>query len=473
MSGDSSLEVGFVEFIKRYKEWIVAITGVISAIFGLSKIVETARGNITWSVLSGAGLVWLLFFWVYNRKSEREIWEGLDQQPKKEDVSSYPNERKWALIGMVALPILTIFSFAVANYIERRPSDKTIILIANFDGDDRKHAITQTVINRLKRAMSEFPEVGIMPLGDVIKEGTELEAISEVGAKHKASIVVWGFYDETLNGTVHIDQARRTTSLSLRQNEMDFNVTLAEGRGVSVQELLSGDMSLATLLVIGVARYDLRDYDGAIGRFTKALEQRYSTQTEIEASDIKFFLGKSLYGKGKYNEAVGMFREVSLLRPDDMRVVSWLGLSLHQAGQYVEAEQLYKRALTIHEKALGQDHLATAQTLNNLALLYDSQGKYADAEPLYKRALSIYEKALGKDHPYTATILDNLGGSMNRRESTPRPNFSTSALSLSVRRRWVKSSGNHHQPQQHRGTLRVAGEVRRGRTAPETRSRHH
>jgi len=45
---------------------------------------------------------------------------------------------------------------------------------------------------------------------------------------------------------------------------------------------------------------------------------------------------------------------------------------------------------------------------NNLAFLYFNQGQYAAAEPLYKRALSIYEKALGPDHPSVATFLNNL-----------------------------------------------------------------
>ena len=49
-----------------------------------------------------------------------------------------------------------------------------------------------------------------------------------------------------------------------------------------------------------------------------------------------------------------------------------------------------------------------ATTLNNLALLYKTQGDYAKAEPLYKRALSIWEKALGSDHPNVATSLNNL-----------------------------------------------------------------
>ena len=60
------------------------------------------------------------------------------------------------------------------------------------------------------------------------------------------------------------------------------------------------------------------------------------------------------------------------------------------------------------EKALGPDHLDTAQSLNNLAALYDNQGKYEQAEKLYQRALAIAEKALGPDHPATKIVRSNL-----------------------------------------------------------------
>jgi CHAT domain-containing protein len=78
-------------------------------------------------------------------------------------------------------------------------------------------------------------------------------------------------------------------------------------------------------------------------------------------------------------------------------------------GRYTDAEPLHKRALAIHEKALGPDHPNVAASLNNLAALYDGQGRYADAEPLLKRALAIREQTLGADHPDVAVSLNNLG----------------------------------------------------------------
>jgi hypothetical protein len=54
---------------------------------------------------------------------------------------------------------------------------------------------------------------------------------------------------------------------------------------------------------------------------------------------------------------------------------------------------LLERALTIRQTALGEAHVLTAESLNNLALLYAAQDNAVAAEPLYQRALAIFETA--------------------------------------------------------------------------------
>jgi tetratricopeptide (TPR) repeat protein len=127
-----------------------------------------------------------------------------------------------------------------------------------------------------------------------------------------------------------------------------------------------------------------------------------------EMVEVAFSLGQSLYGQGRYREAVDKLREANTLRSDDVSIITYLGNALVQAGHYNEAGPHLSRALAIREKSLGADHPDTAASLNNLAELYREQGKYADAEPLLKRALAIGEKALGADHRDTATSLNNL-----------------------------------------------------------------
>jgi tetratricopeptide (TPR) repeat protein len=84
------------------------------------------------------------------------------------------------------------------------------------------------------------------------------------------------------------------------------------------------------------------------------------------------------------------------------------GLYLHERAQYTEAEVLYQRALAMREKAWGQNHPDTADSLNKLAWLYHDQGKYAKSEPLSEHALEVSEKVFGPEHPETATSVNNL-----------------------------------------------------------------
>lgn len=48
----------------------------------------------------------------------------------------------------------------------------------------------------------------------------------------------------------------------------------------------------------------------------------------------------------------------------------------------------------MRESVLGVDHLDIAQSLNNLAALYNDRKQYDKAEPLYERALKIRTKVI-------------------------------------------------------------------------------
>jgi tetratricopeptide (TPR) repeat protein len=85
-------------------------------------------------------------------------------------------------------------------------------------------------------------------------------------------------------------------------------------------------------------------------------------------------------------------------------------IKLYQQGRYAEAIPVAEQVLAIREKALGAEHPDVAQSLNNLAALYQFLGDYAKAELLYQRALAIREKALGPEHPDVAQSLNNLAG---------------------------------------------------------------
>ena len=70
-------------------------------------------------------------------------------------------------------------------------------------------------------------------------------------------------------------------------------------------------------------------------------------------------------------------------------------------GDYARAEPLYRQALEIKKKALGEKHPDYATSLNNLAALYRAMGDYARAEPLFQRGAGDPKEGPGRERTPT------------------------------------------------------------------------
>jgi tetratricopeptide (TPR) repeat protein len=120
--------------------------------------------------------------------------------------------------------------------------------------------------------------------------------------------------------------------------------------------------------------------------------------------------------RGQYGEAGPLFRQAMEIcrrtlgerHPVYAIFLNNLALLYEATGLYAEAEPLYKQAIEIQRTALGEGHPGYATSLNNLALLYRLTRRYAEAEPLYKQATEIRRETLGEGHPDYAQSLNNL-----------------------------------------------------------------
>jgi cytoskeletal protein RodZ len=78
------------------------------------------------------------------------------------------------------------------------------------------------------------------------------------------------------------------------------------------------------------------------------------------------------------------------------------------AGDYVTAELSLREAAALQETQLGPFHPDLANTLNNLAVVYERADSPAEAELCYRRAYAIATTAHAPDHPLVATSRKNL-----------------------------------------------------------------
>lgn len=85
------------------------------------------------------------------------------------------------------------------------------------------------------------------------------------------------------------------------------------------------------------------------------------------------------------------------------------------------AIEYFRKAVDLQEDLDLKADLTTS--LNNLALLYQSQGRYSEAEPVYLQALELCERLLGGNHPNTVTIHENIQSMRDAIASTNSPSL--------------------------------------------------
>jgi CHAT domain-containing protein len=105
-------------------------------------------------------------------------------------------------------------------------------------------------------------------------------------------------------------------------------------------------------------------------------------------------------------QAVDRARNLPPCHPESTGVLSDLALSFKSEADYVAAEKLYRRVLSVRETCLGPIHSRTATTVFNLAETLNAMGDLAAAEKLHERAARDWTASLGPTHPYVALALD-------------------------------------------------------------------
>jgi TonB family protein len=135
----------------------------------------------------------------------------------------------------------------------------------------------------------------------------------------------------------------------------------------------------------------------------------------LELASVLIKLGTLQQEMSSYAEAEEFFRKAldvseRALGSYDLGLVpalTGLGTARIMYGAPEQAEPILARALAIAESHLGEDHPDLVILINDLTRLYLKQSAFAFAEPLLLRLLSM-KRSKGEDHPEVATVLASL-----------------------------------------------------------------
>lgn len=158
-------------------------------------------------------------------------------------------------------------------------------------------------------------------------------------------------------------------------------------------------------------------------RFSQQLMDMLEENLESEQA-IEFYVAcnnlgtlHSLDGRAMWIQAEAMYRRaisgmetfLGAHNEESISPLSNLAVLYEKQERFVDAEAILQRALAARSDQLGPDHNLTIDSAYRLASVYNEQNKLVEAEGLYQRVLTWYEKVPGTVHVNLFKTFNALG----------------------------------------------------------------
>ncbi len=371
MSKNKSTTRKIVAFLKQLWGGISFVLGFIALLLGFIELVKANLGQSTIILLSvGIGFLWLsciyhIWFWKpkLKDKSIRTVNRSFDKYVKVQKAKQrrIKTVRRLAILGLFTIPLLTIAGFNGWNYYQSLPPKNFIILVAKFEGSQaQNYPVTEMIVENLEDATKEYSRVKIESLD---KSFQDANTAREQGKQKKAAIVIWGGYEKTkepLPINVNFEVLKppsQSPKLERKAQVKIQTLTVAELESFKLQTRLSQEMPYLSLFTLGIYRYLDGNWDEAINRFSKALEEVEEPWSALKQQVVYFYRGTSSAFKKDYKSAIADFTKSIKLNPNLAEAYYHRGLVYAEQNNYQQAIADYDRAIKLDPKlALAYYH---------------------------------------------------------------------------------------------------------------------
>lgn len=392
-----------------------------------------------------------------------KIAQTIDEAARSADLKSQVNKEKrgfflrpihfvrtWPLLSAAAA-LLILIAIVYGGFLLSRKSPKAVdevtILVADLDGPE-DYKVTQALLARMRESVqNKIPNVRVIALARKITEQEGPEKAIQEGRKADANLVLWGYYNTSYHGKVHIEQIKTPEPLHLLKHSVDLNPRIAERKGITVEEDLSSELNYLILIVTGLTRFEVGAYRAAIDCYDNALKERSAPEQLLDQLQIyqfrglaylyldaeeslehfearsgtegaeRFYLGGDPPNQNHYlvDQAIANFTTLLTSRPSDLSTLYWRAHGYARKGDYSNALNDYDRILQgspnyveahigrgiVHNLMEEFDHAiadydkaASLEPNNeevyyNRAISYEQNGDYEHALADYDHAISI------------------------------------------------------------------------------------
>ena len=439
MSDRGSSNNSLRTFLNQTSVPVLAVISFISGVYGFVKLFADKDAGLITLISLAVGILLLLSvclyyarFWQPEKQDKgHSAFSPLSDQKLKAQAKTERQRkqvRRSAIAGLILIPILSCAGVTAWFYIQSLPAKNVIVLVAEFDSPDAKtHGVTETILRQLRQATEKYPDVEIQALNKSITEQEGSKVARAAGEKHKATIVIWGWYRnlgevvplsvnfEVLNPPKDLPKLGQTARGNIQQ------AAIADLKSFTLQTRLSNEMSYLSLFTLGMVRRAAGDLKGAINRFSDALNQNTDSSSGLNQSLIYFYRGNVYLPKGDYDLALADFNQSIKLQPTLAEAYANRVLVHMVKNDYTQALADANQAVKL------QPDLAIAH--NNRGVIYAATGNYDGAIADFSQTLKLIPKTNDTAHTDRTNSRQLSSFSLNNDREIPIANFFTTDLS--------------------------------------------
>ena len=223
------------------------------------------------------------------------------------------------------------------------------------------------------------------------------------------------FYQEFMSITVpKLGQTHRDVAIMLKCMAQIYHERREYERALALYEealsvgraALGMHAEVASILnKMGNLYYERGDFDAATERYKEGLAVERAVLHSLHPNIVV-----TLVSGWDYLELQDyLLDKQSILTDEFFNLQTNLAQIAKQKGEYHEGLKLYKEALDIQVKSLGQSHPSIAVTLSNMGLIHYQNKSYSKSLDIYQEALRIRRDAYGENHLDVASSLNSIG----------------------------------------------------------------
>ncbi len=310
-------------------------------------------------------------------------------------LGKFAGRNRWAVAATAAL-FLACLAFALLTALQKRQVERE---------RDRAEQVTDFLIDifEVSDPYAESPQVA----------GREVTAreILDAGARRlESSLVDQPRLRASLTGTIgtiylrlgqfedsrkHLDAALEIRRRLYGGGHPEVAANLADLAHLALEEGSHGEANRLLLQALEIQRRELGEDHGSVADTLALLGALRIADGTLDAAEP--ILEDALRRRRRSGDPAKIAKSLN-----DLAVLR------ESEGRYLQAQELYQEALEIRQSLYRRSHPDVAESINNLGTNLFYQGDYHGALPRYQESLELYQRLFGDQHPYVAISLTNL-----------------------------------------------------------------